>query len=1088
MGYNIGPKIGIDGEKEFRKALRDINETYKSLEAETKAVTAAYEAQGDKQGKLEATSKQLQKQIENQKGKMQLLEDAVKKASDKFGENSIEATRLRGALYDTQATVSKLESELGDTQLRLSQAGEAMDDLADSADDAGNAAIDLGDIISGNLISDMILDGLRELGSLVKDFAVDSVDAAAEVQASTAQFQQTFKALEASAETSLENVEDNTGIASTRIQGYFTTLYAFAKNAGMGQAEALNLSSRAMLAAADIAAYYDKTMEAAADQLQSFLKGNYENDAALGISATETTRNAKANELYAKSFQELSEAQKVDTLLAMVEAGNAASGAIGQAARESDSWANVTAELAEVFRLIQAEAGKPALKKLVPVIQKITKEGYELIEKTDWDKFGDTVADIADGVIEHGPGVVKQIAAITAGIVAMKTVQRVGEFASLAKSVLSIGTAAQTAASTVAASGAALSVTPWGAVATAIGAAVALIITCAGNTKSAADELRGAMDDLESSVADANSRYEEAKLDVDGAAGAAKHYVDRLRELEEAGLNTAAAQREYELVVEEINKLIPDLNLVIDEQTGLIEGDTKALYENIEAWQKKATQEALQEKFTDILKAQGKAQSEIITAQAKLNLLIEDGTDLEKELIKVKEAEEAASRECADAEKEMAKAAIEGGDAYYEASLAFDAAKNKSLDLINTYNDLASAIDANKTEQSKLEREIAKGEETVASYADDIALAEEATRLFAEETEGTAESQEDLNEELEKVNQAIADLEAEYADASTEARKSLDTQIGLFEKLSEKSDWSAKKIIKNWESQKTAFTNYSANLQKAVDMGLDETLVKQLSDGSTESMQILNALVTDVGTDVNQINLAFAGMQESRNTVANVTAGIQTDFNTRMAGLKIDAEAAGKDVPDKMAAGIKQNAGKVTTEVSTIRNTAYPIFRGIVSDAETAGKDIVAGMISGVQSRQDLLAEAIEYMANGKVVDVYKGVLDINSPSRVMFDAASDTVEGGVIGIQKNAVKFEKSMEDLAFAGRDAFLQGQMDRAAFYPQMVGGSVSNVTNKSTNYGGVTFQIYQQPGESAEDLYYRMMDIMQHEVSAKEAAFR
>lgn len=94
MSYNIGPKIGIDGEREFRTALKNINDTYRALEAETKAVTAAFDAQGNEQGKLEATSKQLEKQIDAQKQKMTLLEDAVKKASDKYGENSVEATTI----------------------------------------------------------------------------------------------------------------------------------------------------------------------------------------------------------------------------------------------------------------------------------------------------------------------------------------------------------------------------------------------------------------------------------------------------------------------------------------------------------------------------------------------------------------------------------------------------------------------------------------------------------------------------------------------------------------------------------------------------------------------------------------------------------------------------------------------------------------------------------------------------------------------------------------------------------------------------------------------------------------------------------
>lgn len=83
--------------------------------------------------------------------------------------------------------------------------------------------------------------------------------------------------------------------------------------------------------------------------MKSFLKGNYENDSALGLSCTETTRNAAANALYGKSFNELSESQKQLTLLQMVEDANKASGALGQAARESDTWTNQTGNLKQAF-------------------------------------------------------------------------------------------------------------------------------------------------------------------------------------------------------------------------------------------------------------------------------------------------------------------------------------------------------------------------------------------------------------------------------------------------------------------------------------------------------------------------------------------------------------------------------------------------------------------------------------------------------------------------------------------------------------------------------------------------------------------
>ena len=82
----------------------------------------------------------------------------------------------------------------------------------------------------------------------------------------------------------------------------------------MEQADALDIADRSMKAVADSAAFYDRSIEDVTNSLQSFLKGNFENDAALGLSCTETTRNTAANALYGKSFKDLSEAEKtVDT-------------------------------------------------------------------------------------------------------------------------------------------------------------------------------------------------------------------------------------------------------------------------------------------------------------------------------------------------------------------------------------------------------------------------------------------------------------------------------------------------------------------------------------------------------------------------------------------------------------------------------------------------------------------------------------------------------------------------------------------------------------------------------------------------------
>nr|WP_316613911.1 hypothetical protein [uncultured Ruminococcus sp.] len=206
----------------------------------------------------------------------------------------------------------------------------------------------------------------------VVSFTKATVKSAAEVQAANSQFEQTFGNLSDSATAAMDKVAKESGIVKSRLQGVGTSIYAFAKTTGMESADALKMMQEALQVTADSAAYYDRSLEDTAESLKAFLKGNYANDAALGLSCTETTRNTAANKLYGKSFKDLSESQKQLTLLQMVKDANAASGALGQAARESDGLENVMGNLKESWRQFTAVIGKPILSAAVIVIQKIT--------------------------------------------------------------------------------------------------------------------------------------------------------------------------------------------------------------------------------------------------------------------------------------------------------------------------------------------------------------------------------------------------------------------------------------------------------------------------------------------------------------------------------------------------------------------------------------------------------------------------------------------------------------------------------------------------------------------------------------------
>lgn len=234
----------------------------------------------------------------------------------------------------------------------------------------------------------------------------EALEAAADINAANSQMQQTFGNLKSAAEGAMKSVADNSSILQTRLQNVGTSIYAFAKTTGMDSVSALKMMEEALQVTADSAAYYDRSLEDTAESLKSFLKGNFENDAALGLSCTETTRNAAANKLYGKSYIELSEAQKQLTLLQMVKDANALSGAEGQAAREADGWENVIGNLKESWRQLLAVIGQPVLSAAVTVVKSITTELQKLTAvansavKALSEVFGIELMNTTDGVAD----------------------------------------------------------------------------------------------------------------------------------------------------------------------------------------------------------------------------------------------------------------------------------------------------------------------------------------------------------------------------------------------------------------------------------------------------------------------------------------------------------------------------------------------------------------------------------------------------------------------------------------------------------------------------------------------------------------
>lgn len=467
MAINIGPKIGIDGETQYRKELSNIIQQQKTLQSEMNAVTSSFSKNTTAEEKNTAVSKILAEQVKVQKERVEQLSAMLQKSAEKYGENDTKTLKWKEAVNSATSELNKMERE-------LEESSKSTDNLGDAFGDAEKGAFSFGDALKANVLAQAIVDGVKRLASAIKDMAGDFIDTAAAVKAEASQFSQTFGDFSDDATAAIDRVANESGILDTRLNNLGTQIYAFARASGGSAEESMVLMEKALQATADSAAYYDRSLEDTAESLKSFLKGNYENDAALGLSATETTRNAAAMEIFGQKFNDLTEIQKQQTLLQMVLDAQKLSGAMGQAAREADGWENVQGNLNEAWRQFQANVGAPFLESLVPLVQNITAAFQDWQNSVDWGAFSASVSGVLNFLVDKGNLIVSIITGIAAGFVAWNVASMIMTVITAIKGFV---TALQAGKTAMQALNIAMNANPFVLIATLIAGVVAALIT-----------------------------------------------------------------------------------------------------------------------------------------------------------------------------------------------------------------------------------------------------------------------------------------------------------------------------------------------------------------------------------------------------------------------------------------------------------------------------------------------------------------------------------------------------------------------------------------------------------------------------------
>ena len=187
---NIAASVGIDGEREFRQAITNINSDMKVLTSEMKKVTSEFVDNAKSVDALTAKDKVLSEQVDKQKDKIEALRKAMENSKDQYPDNIKKLNDYKSSLntaeaklFDMTHEVDKNKQALEEAKTPTVQLAKEVTDLGKAADKTGGHTLKMGDIIKANLISAAIINGIKQLASAIKDIAMQSISAADEIAA-----------------------------------------------------------------------------------------------------------------------------------------------------------------------------------------------------------------------------------------------------------------------------------------------------------------------------------------------------------------------------------------------------------------------------------------------------------------------------------------------------------------------------------------------------------------------------------------------------------------------------------------------------------------------------------------------------------------------------------------------------------------------------------------------------------------------------------------------------------------------------------------------------------------------------------------
>lgn len=120
----IGSKITLDGEADFNKAIKNINNTMRLLRSEAKKNTQEFALNKDQLGYCTSQYSTLSRTMDEQRNKVAIIQKALEDATKQYGENSDAVRKWRTDLNYAQGDLAKTSASLNEMRETLDNADE----------------------------------------------------------------------------------------------------------------------------------------------------------------------------------------------------------------------------------------------------------------------------------------------------------------------------------------------------------------------------------------------------------------------------------------------------------------------------------------------------------------------------------------------------------------------------------------------------------------------------------------------------------------------------------------------------------------------------------------------------------------------------------------------------------------------------------------------------------------------------------------------------------------------------------------------------------------------------------------------------